>query len=533
MSDPTTFERQLADGVDRLAGPTRPVDAMAIARTSIATTRGSRPLGLSRAVAIGVLGAVAVTSGGLALTALRSPTTVEPIPAAASATPVDVPTRFEAQSIVELPTEVPAGVRSGTLDTPLGPARWVHLQGDRSTLPDLDDFTAVALAGGYGVSAANGTWSSPDLVSWTLVQALPGLDHIGSTPGSLWFWNEDDDALVRSTGRSDPPSFVEYDLSRVAAERPQGLDWDGFRVAGGVVDYQGTIILLVRWEISEPAQVFGLPGGRWVPQQRPDGEVDLFEPFATEPFLTIRVDETTAGLRIIDTADGSTIAEPLTVGLDVLERWLARGMLYETGIVVIRPDGEIESSNPDWAQGAERSAFLATASAIHAYRPNDDGTVSVYALADDVTWSPVEIIGDEPDEPGPIDQVWGGGDSVTLANDDSYWSSSDGIEWKTSTEQSEPDITTSVGNVEIRGRDQSQPDTLRFITADDTTGEIDIAALGRGRRIDAARQEAGDSDVTVSGVEGIGENAIALTVRGGEKLDVWIIAFDPPAPEPT
>ena len=37
---------------------------------------------------------------------------------------------------IELPAVIPNGVRSGNLDTPLGPARWVHLVGDRA-LPGL------------------------------------------------------------------------------------------------------------------------------------------------------------------------------------------------------------------------------------------------------------------------------------------------------------------------------------------------------------------------------------------------------------
>ena len=48
---------------------------------------------------------------------------------------------------VELPHDIPEDVASGTLDTPLGPARWVHLQGGAADLPSL--IRPVPVPGGY------------------------------------------------------------------------------------------------------------------------------------------------------------------------------------------------------------------------------------------------------------------------------------------------------------------------------------------------------------------------------------------------
>lgn len=83
---------------------------------------------------------------------------------------------------IELPRTIPASIPSGELRTPFGPARWVHLEGDRETLPDFLD--PLPAPGGYVVLEEGGggfgpcpegdicqsyarLWFTPDLLEWT------------------------------------------------------------------------------------------------------------------------------------------------------------------------------------------------------------------------------------------------------------------------------------------------------------------------------------------------------------------------------
>ena len=58
MDDMNTFEQQLTSEVDQLAGPRRPVDAMAISRDVIATSPMWRPQSMSSATRFVLAGAV-------------------------------------------------------------------------------------------------------------------------------------------------------------------------------------------------------------------------------------------------------------------------------------------------------------------------------------------------------------------------------------------------------------------------------------------------------------------------------------------
>ena len=84
MADRLAFEHQLAEGLDRLAGPRRPVEAIAIARMAAASTSGPRTM-RSPSSAIGALGGVIV----LAMVAVTATSMSTPTTAPASAPTAD------------------------------------------------------------------------------------------------------------------------------------------------------------------------------------------------------------------------------------------------------------------------------------------------------------------------------------------------------------------------------------------------------------------------------------------------------------
>ena len=150
MDDMTTFERLISRAATMEVGPPRPVDAESIVRSAATAEPASRrslttrrragstaaaspqPLfSLSGATKFVLAGVIVALFGGFLLAGLLTTRQAdEPLPVGASASP-------ETASLdpVRLPAELPADVPSGRLDSPLGPARWVHLQGGPDDLP--------------------------------------------------------------------------------------------------------------------------------------------------------------------------------------------------------------------------------------------------------------------------------------------------------------------------------------------------------------------------------------------------------------
>ena len=87
MDDQNTFERQLAIGLDRLAGPPRPVDAMAVAR-SVTSQSGKWGFTMLSAVKFIAAAAIVALFGGFLLAGvLTTPQEDEVLPAAVTDSP--------------------------------------------------------------------------------------------------------------------------------------------------------------------------------------------------------------------------------------------------------------------------------------------------------------------------------------------------------------------------------------------------------------------------------------------------------------
>jgi hypothetical protein len=92
MDDMTTFERQLASELDRMAGPGRRIDPMEMVRTVSTTAPGWRLHWVLSATKFVVVGAIVALVGGFVVTALQSQRGREDLPQGA-VTPSQTPSR--------------------------------------------------------------------------------------------------------------------------------------------------------------------------------------------------------------------------------------------------------------------------------------------------------------------------------------------------------------------------------------------------------------------------------------------------------
>lgn len=128
----------------------------------------------------------------------------------------------------------PADPPGGTIDTPLGPARWVHLSGDATTIswplwPMADPAGGLLWFGATETGSEDGSepalWASEDAVSPRHQVALPAstrfarLDVVG---GAFWLTADDPQSLWRS---ADARIWEAIDLSNVVSPGPPELRW--------------------------------------------------------------------------------------------------------------------------------------------------------------------------------------------------------------------------------------------------------------------------------------------------------------------
>ena len=271
MDDMNDFERQVTDEMARIVGPSRSVDYVAIFNSVTTATQSPkwRFQSMFSATKFVVAGAIVALFGGFLLSGVLTPEGKETAPivgASASARPDStVEATDEAVSTtpdatitqpIELPTKIPKRFDSGTLDTPLGKARWVHLSGDGEALPEA--ITPIAVPGGYVSLDRGGSsfgpcraghvcetratlWFSPDLFKWTQ-RPLPNDAETGQlirAGGNYWLLMSadrlsedgsfDDATLWRST---DALEWDPVDFGSIAPDGPGGLGW---RPSFGVV----------------------------------------------------------------------------------------------------------------------------------------------------------------------------------------------------------------------------------------------------------------------------------------------------------
>ncbi len=181
------------------------------------------------------------------LTPVGTPDSVPPEPAVTvpdSAAPELVP--FDSVEWPGLTEDPPEGVESGTLTTPLGAARWVHLTSDEFTLPSLGWLKVYADHGFIVSDLPSGFWQSDDGITWrweeTFKLKASVLDHadqnfqfvdapirgvvnlfpyVDGSYARAWFINTDPLEVETSEGAFS----VQVDLSGLVPPESDGFTW--------------------------------------------------------------------------------------------------------------------------------------------------------------------------------------------------------------------------------------------------------------------------------------------------------------------
>lgn len=256
-----------------------------------------------------------------------------------------------------LPEVIPADVEHGSVSTPLGRARWVHLVGDPASLPDpLQPMAGrsglvwfdwggtrfVPCEGSTGgrqceVATAPRLWTSDDALSTRVEHQLPadvesaGLWQEGDT---FWLTTTGPTTLWRSTDLDDWEGF---DTSALESPGPSSLAWDmtlGIPATSG-----GVTVVPVAYAAQDLGRLVGLPGTAVHIESAGPGRYKVSEHHlrsegGDRDAGFVSVTQTPTGIRFWH-EDGSAIAEVEGAGLEMVERWAELGSILEYQLGVL------------------------------------------------------------------------------------------------------------------------------------------------------------------------------------------------------
>jgi|GEM_PF-4651368 len=492
------------------------------------------------AVKFVVAGAIVALFGGFLLSGVLTHPSDESVPAASTS----------ASPKVELPLEIPDDIPSGQLDTPLGPARWVHLSGDAETLPDI--LRPVPVPGGY-VSLDDGhhsstcpsgqspciypaeLWFSPDLIEWTR-RPLPvdiEVAHLTNTGGEYWLNVNDEEE--NEDGSLDPPALwrstdaLEWnavDLSGMEPPPPAVVEWSAHLPPDAVVVVEDAILVQMGYGAQVGKSLLGLPPepeGEWARLERTDGgSYRVLGPYDDE-HGRVRFEETSGGLRVIDDETDAELTVVEGISMDFIDRWAASGEPpFEYRLALLR-DGRVDSVElPEARPEGHSFTLVETDDGFIALQPGSEGLIQTWTSPDGETWAVDEVLGDDPGEPVATHGVWNGPDGLVAwsFDDDTQvaeiWESSDGIDWQHHI-QPPGDLVARLGSGWI-GLDGAGltiypggPEGPEVVDLQDLRMKLESAGEGG------------------HGMAPIGANAIAHGVAEdgyGQRRDHWIITFD-------
>jgi len=379
-----------------------------------------------------VAGVIVVLFGGFLLAGvLTQPQSEEPLPvgASASASPEATPGQP-----FTLPSELPEGIESGTLDTPLGPATWVHLtRADGGQLPNIGQAipwpSGVAIYEGPKYNFDTPTlslppriWLSSDGIDWR-VQPLP-VAPVGESGAALTvadgvYWLVGSHFMPRP--RDDRPSADSEQIWRST----DGVTWEGIDTSDfslpGPGGFDWEVVLTPAVTVGERTFIAvsfhpSFPFYDYAPTVGPEGECgyglnmvsgELFEMVSDEPTcprLILRLVETETGLLVTDDASGQELGEIEGAALEDLER-VADGLPYEPQSalgsyerLLIINDADVTRVGVPWqqddaGQGAITRTLFATQDSLYAYvehREPESGqpeSMSVWRSSDGLTWT--------------------------------------------------------------------------------------------------------------------------------------------------
>jgi hypothetical protein len=365
---------------------------------------------------------------------------------------------------VELPARIPRRFDSGTLETPLGKARWVHLSGDGEGLPEA--ITPIAAPGGYvsldrgetGFGPCRGDdvcetratlWFSPDLLEWTQ-RPLPGdarTAQLIRAGGAYWLLMSaagpaedgsfEDPTLWRS---SDAREWEPVDLGPIAPVGPDGIGWRPS--LGRVASVGGTEAVTMTFEARTAASFLGLTGpDQWVSLLALDeGRYQAVGAYGAE-LGVIRFEPVDGGLRVIDDETGARLKELPGVDMGFIERWVQNGspsgdptmhvpVEHRVAVVV---DGELTSIELPRIGPASRSfGLVGSEEGFTAFLVRPDGVMQSWRSTDGVDWTASEPVGDDPDEPDAVTDLLEGPQSLLAFDPGSGrgWVTTTGVDWQ-------------------------------------------------------------------------------------------------------
>jgi hypothetical protein len=448
-----------------------------------------------------------------------------------------------------LPDPLPADLPGGTIDTPLGTARWVHLSGDQEALPPLQSMAApdglVWFDMGQLADESRGgwecaprrprLWTSADVTSTRTEHPLPveaGYALLTFDGDRYWLIDMASGSLWRS---SDLTDWERMDGSALHAPDPAELPWN---VRFGVpVTSAGVTLVPVSHEVLDPGRVLGFPGRSVHLEAAGPGRYDVIESHMRkddQKVATVLVERTPSGIRLSDES-GATIAELTGVGPEFVEAWASSG-----GIESVDQLALVDGSRPtpvtkpgqaamdSWSSGLE---LLPLDPGFLAFELDADSTVRTWRSADGVSWIEGDPVPGPDGQPLRAQALWGGTRderhevSVSPLLDDPdgtarppEWRSVDGKTWTAypdppAGEYSVPPVRLPAGYV-------AWSDYGMWSVSTDGSSWQEVPGL---REVIPRTTLSGEGSVSWGGIG----NALlfAMTAECGQR-DLWIVEFD-------
>jgi hypothetical protein len=365
-----------------------------------------------------------------------------------------VSTRRTEQPARLIPDQLPVNVVGGTIDTPLGPARWVHLSGDREGVPAAPMIGRDGLVWFYAGRPADQVgpadcapieprlWTSSDAVSARVEHRLPvdtGYAFLTYDEGGYWLDDRGSEELWRSPDLAD---WEPIDGSELVPPDPVELPWEvelGWPVTSG-----GVSLIPVSYAVGDLGTFLGFPGSRVRLEAAGPGRYHVIEHRSrkADPNLaTLLVERTASGIRLADESD-ATVAELTGVGPDFVEALAAGGLWDQLAII----DGSrlvpvevpgLGSPNPE----SPGIALLPLVPGFLAFQRDVDTTVRIWRSTDGRSWIEGGRVPGPDGRPMRTQSLWagtsGGRHEVSVSpvegaedgGPPAAWSSVDGGTW--------------------------------------------------------------------------------------------------------
>jgi len=531
MDDMTIFEQRLAADAVQVAGPPQPVDAAAVFASATTQSPKWRFQSMFNATKFVIAGAIVALFGGFLLAGVLTQQPKDEPLAGASTSPE------RTAQLIELPVEVPDGIDSGTLDTPLGQARWVHLRGNEATLPpDYSQLTSTP--DGYVVlewdSSPIRLWSSPDFITWTPepldIEARSG--ELSQAGGTYWLNTLDPAGLWRSP---DLVAWEQVDMARLVPPGPDGYAWS--LRPGMPQEHDGVVIVPFEWSLDYGLVYQALEGADGVDvhdfHEIEPGVYEFFN-YKSGPVATVRFEETEAGLRLLDNEDGAELAVLEGVSVEFIERLTSGDIPSISGLGILEDNALVEVELPVDAELPWQLAWTADDAGFASYSVGPDGLVHVHRSQDGRDWTETDVIGDGPGEPTEIGAIYTSLGSVVLESQaDARWTSTDGVAWESLGPpppgfDGQPfasgwiSLPLGVGGNPITGIEEFGPGGIKpriwFQPKDGEPSPIDITEMSFAENGCGGREGFISSNTSFS--------ALDVGCSGPGIREVWIITFD-------